>query len=420
MKLLNKWSRVSVGATIIVFLVAAAALFVSLRFVMLEQIDDDLKIEESEIQIFVAKHKRLPEAVSLEDQMIEYRNCNGAGSRHFRTTDLQEHGGLEMEKCRQLVFYIEDQSGWYEVTVSKSLEQTDGLIRSIFGITVVTISLILLISVLVNRWAVKRLWRPFYAALRIVSHHKLSSGEAMKLPDSSIDEFKTLNASLANFAGHAQLEYLALKTFSENATHELQTPIAVIRSKLDLLLQEQHLSEAGVTALQASFNALHRLDRLNQSLLLLARIENKQFTDTTRVNLADLLREKIGEFQELFSQKAMAVETQLQDVQIEMNVPLCHVLLNNLLSNAWRHGAGGGKVTIRLDEHHLELGNTAVDGHLDHKLLFRRFHPASAGSESTGLGLALIQEICWVSGFEVSYSFERGHHYFNISFRKVN
>jgi signal transduction histidine kinase len=419
MKLLEKWRRVTVSVTIGIFLVASVALYLSLRFILLEQIDDDLRIEEREIQIYVGKHGRLPESISVEDQLIEFTAASSPGKRYFETLDIQEPEDPEPERFRRLTFFIKDQTGWHRVSVSKSIEQTDSLIRSIFAIGLVTILAILLVSVLINRWAVKRLWRPFYTAIRSVREHKLSEENELHLPETQIEEFRILNDSLQNFAGHARLEYLSLKTFSENATHELQTPIAVIRSKLDLLQQEQHLSGSGVEALQAAFNSLQRLDRLNQSLLLLARIENKQFADTELIDLKLLLEEKLSEFQELFHQQGMRVDAELSRVRILMNLPLCHVLLNNLLSNALRHGLRAGSVQIRLSDGLLQIGNDCRNGPLEESALFRRFQAATSESGSTGLGLALVREICRVSGFSTQYRYAENKHWFLIQFERA-
>ncbi|GAB4094386.1 sensor histidine kinase [Flaviaesturariibacter terrae] len=417
MKLLAKWSRVNAGVTIVIFLVASLALYASLRFILVEQIDEDLHIEEREIQISVEKHGRLPESISVDDQLIEFAKAPAPGRRHFQTRDLIDREGEGPEKYRQLVFFIRDSEGWHRVRVSKAMEQTDNLIRSIFSIALGTILFILLFSVLINRWAVKRLWRPFYEALHRVGEHKLSADEPLQFAPTQIDEFRMLHESLLRFAGHARREYLSLKTFSENATHELQTPIAVIRSKLDLLLQESQLSTAGVDALQAAFNALERLDRLNRSLLLLARIENKQFSETTALDLTQLLSEKIAEFQELFQQRDLQVDAKLDAVTVRMNGPLCHVLLNNLLSNAWRHSRPGTLLQIRLTAGMLGIANEAQGSALDEDLLFQRFAMPDSEGGGTGLGLALVREICRVSGFSASYRFEAGHHWFTIDLR---
>ncbi|WP_165871511.1 sensor histidine kinase [Flaviaesturariibacter flavus] len=419
MKLLEKWRRVTVGVTIGIFLVASVALYISLHFILLQQIDDDLRIEEKEIQIYVEKHGRLPETISVEDQLIAFSAVAAPGRRHFETRDIPEPGASEPEPSRCLVFFVKDRKGWYQVTVSKSIEQTNDLIGSMFTIGLVTIVAILFVSMLINRWAVKRLWRPFYTAIRSVREHKLSEGAPLQLPATQIEEFRMLNESLQAFASHARLEYLSLKTFSENATHELQTPIAVIRSKLDLLQQEHQLSEPGVQALQAAFNSLQRLDRLNQSLLLLARIENKQFADTEVIDLTFLLEEKLAEFQELFSQQEMRFVTELAPVRITMNLPLCHVLLNNLLSNALRHGIPGGTVRIFLSDDLLKIGNGSNSGALEESALFRRFHAATSDAASTGLGLALVQEICRVSGFTAGYQYAENNHWFTIQLKRT-
>ncbi|TCZ66301.1 HAMP domain-containing histidine kinase [Flaviaesturariibacter aridisoli] len=415
MKLLDRYSRINVGATIAIFLVAALALFVSLHYILLQQIDDDLRIEEREILLYVQKNGRIPESSSVDDQLIEFHAADGNDQRRFQTLDLVDPTHGDKEKFRQLRFTVRDTQGWHLVLVSKALEQTDALVTTLFFITTVTILFILLLSFAINRWAVKRLWRPFYAVLDSVRHYKLNDGAPLRLPSTTVEEFQFMNERIEAFAGQARLDFLALKTFSENATHELQTPIAVVRSKLDLLQQEPGLGAQGAAALQGAYDSLQRLDRLNASLLLLARIENRQFADTEPVDVNELLRAKLREFQELLQEKEIQVEHSGDTVIIRINPALCQILLNNLLSNALRYTATGGTLQLNLDKASLSVCNTADGPALDEQTLYQRFQRGNGNRGSAGLGLALIKQICDVSGFRLSYRHSGNRHCFRVS-----
>jgi signal transduction histidine kinase/uncharacterized protein YneF (UPF0154 family) len=415
MKLLARYSRINVVATIAIFLVAASAFFFSLRYLLMNQIDDDLRIEEREIQLFVQKHGQLPESMSVDDQLIEFAKVGCPLKRQFKTLMLAENEQGEMEKYRQLEFGLQDTKGWHRVSVSKSLEQTDDLVTTIFSITVITIIFILLVSLLLNRWAVKRIWRPFYKSLDAVGNYKISDGLPLRLPPSQVDEFEAMNKSLVEFAGQARSDYLSLKTFSENATHELQTPIAIIRSKLDMLQQEPNLSGPGVQALQGAYDSLQRLNRINQSLLLLARIENNQFAEKEKLDMSVLIQQKLDEFRELLQEKKISVSTNLQPASVFMNAALCQLLLNNLFSNALRYTDEGGNLDVILDPAFFELANTSAGDALAEDGLYQRFQRPDQKSNTAGLGLALAKQVCDASGFIISYRHHKGQHLFRVS-----
>ncbi|MFL5739354.1 MAG: sensor histidine kinase [Flavisolibacter sp.] len=414
MKLFTRYSRITLVSTIIIFLISSEAYYFTLRYVLVHQIDEDLRIEEREINSFVKEHNHIPESISVKDQLIQYSpEAAPSGRRHFSTIWIQEHE-KEKEEFRQLSFDLNTGAGWFLVSVSKSMEGTDNLIRSILLITISTILAILVVSILINRFALKRIWKPFYQSLDAVRKFKVNKKEELHLQASNIDEFGFMNQTLKRITAQAQLDYLSLKTFSENASHEIQTPIAIVRSKLDLLIQDEHLREEQSQALQGAYNAIDRLTRLNQSLLLLAKIENHQFEDVSVIDLNKNLEEKLSQFQELWQSQQIQVQKNLSPCSVRMNSELSDILLNNLLSNATRHNYSGGWIRIELSSQQLSVCNSSHHSALDKDRLFQRFYKAEQGNEHNGLGLSITRQICDVSGFSIDYSFEEGAHCFYI------
>ena len=199
-------------------------------------------------------------------------------TRNFSTIkhiDVHEH-----DDFRQISFTLPVGDQWLLFRVSKSLEGMRNMNRSIISITLITIILILLVSLLINRWLIRHLWQPFYYTLSGIKKYRLGERKNPEFPKSGIDEFNLLNNTLDQFIGAAEKEYTLLREFTENASHELQTPLAVVRSKLDTLIQDEHLSEAQSQAAQSAYEAIQKMARLNQSLLLLSKIENRQFSET--------------------------------------------------------------------------------------------------------------------------------------------
>lgn len=414
MKLFAKYSRINVLATVIIFLIASTAFYFTLRLVFINQIDEDLKIEEKEIDTYVKEHNRLPESISVQDQLISYEPVPAATGRFFTTQTITDSTDQGREKFRQLVFATRAAGQWYRVTVSKSLEETENLTRSILIIAFITILTILLVAVIINRVVLKRIWKPFYDSLETVKDFKIVGRQNLKLPASGIDEFQFMNQTLQKITNRAQVDYLSLKTFSENASHEIQTPLAVIRSRLDLMIQDENLTEKQSESLQAVYNSVQKLAKLNQSLLLLAKIENNQFHDKKQIDLKQKIEEKLADFHELWSARDLTVQTTLTPAILCMNEELLDVLLNNLLSNATRHNYKGGKIDIALNKNSLTIANSSQIPELNAMTLYQRFGKASNGSESNGLGLSIIKQICDTSGFTISYRFGSGMHTFII------
>ena len=416
MKLFSKYNRINLLATIIIFLLASASFYIAIRFILIGQVDDDLKIEEREIETYVRQHGLLPEPIPVKDQRITYALTNEHFTKSkYKTIDGYDPEDKEKTPYRILEFGIEANGKSYVVTVAKSLEGTDELANSILLITSVTILLILIVSVMINRVLLRRLWKPFYRSLDAIKKFRLDKKQSLDFPSTNIDEFAFMNQTLGKATNQAQQDYLLLKEFTENASHEMQTPLSIIRSKLDLLIQEENLSENQSKTVQSAYGAIEKLSRLNQSLLLLAKIENNQYAETSIVDLKQKIEEKIDAFNELWQNQNISVSSSLEDISVEMNVALADILLNNLLSNATRHNFQNGAIQIELTETHLKISNSSFQKELDRQRLFSRFSRSNDGKGYTGLGLSIIKQICDASGFDIRYSITGQQHSFTIS-----
>lgn len=417
MKLLTKYSRINVLATSLIFLAASAAFYFALTFVLLNQVDDDLKIERGEISSYVKKYNHLPENMKVKDQIISYEPVAMPNDKkQFITVDMKDPGDGDIEKFRQLKFGLQAGGQWYNITVSKSLEDTDDVIHSVLIISFSTILLMLIASFFINRVLLKRIWNPFYQSLEKVKNFRISKEEKLSFPSTQIDEFRFLNASLQTLTQQAQGDYLSLKTFSENASHEIQTPIAIIRSKLDLMIQEEGLTKKQSESLESAYNAVQRLTALNHHLLLLAKIENNQFDAVQEIRLDKEAEKKMADFGELWQIEGLKVNSLIAPALIKMNPDLANILLNNLLSNATKHNYPNGRLSVELNSQQLVIKNTSNEAPLLAGKLFKRFYKPSQSGDSNGLGLSIIKQICDVSGFKIAYAYVENLHVFMISF----
>ncbi|WP_343674574.1 HAMP domain-containing sensor histidine kinase [Chitinophaga sp.] len=413
MKLLTRYNRINLRSTIAIFLLSGIAFFFALHLTLLKQMDEDLRIEQREITNYVTLHDTLFTPVEVKDQeTIIEKTTTPYSKEKFKTIEVDHD-----DDYRQLSFSIKAAGEWYNVKVRKSLEATEHITRTVFAITFCTILLVLLLTVIINSTILKKLWQPFYSSLDLLQRFKVNNREPLVLPASTIDEFTFMNSILERTTSKAIQDYERLKEFTENASHELQTPLAIIRSKLEMMMQGENLTEYQFNALQSASEALDRLARMNQSLLLLTKIENEQFAYKSDIDLTQIVQQKAAQFNEIWQDKSLHIFLDVEAVQLHTNKELMELLLNNLFSNATRHNDENGRIYITLRQQQLCIKNTGHPAPLNRKHLFQRFYNPSNNSTSNGLGLAVIHQICAASGFKVDYDYADDLHIFTITFK---
>lgn len=413
MKLLQKYNRINLLATIAIFLMAGIAFYFALDFTLLKQMDEDLEIEQHEIRNFVLLNDSLPHPIEVKDQQISFEKTSSSEhAKAFKTIKVAQ----DNTAYRELTFTIIAAGQWYNARVRKSLEATEHIASAVFLITFATILLILIVTVIINSTILKKLWQPFYQSLNILQEFKVGNRQVLKFPETSIDEFSFMNAILERSTEKALQDYDALKIFTENASHELQTPLAIIRSKLEVLMQGENLSEHQFASLQSASEALNKLSRMNQSLLLLTKIENEQYALKSVVDIDQLLMKKIEQFKEIWEDRSLQISLDIKPVKLHVNKELMELLLNNLFSNATRHNDDNGEIFISLDEQKMMISNTGAKNPLSQTHLFQRFYNPSNSSTGNGLGLAVIRQICEASGLKVEYEYIEEQHVFMVLF----
>lgn len=417
MKLLSKYYRVNITATIIVVLVSSVFYYFLIHQVLLEQLDDALQVEEQEITVHVKQNNSLPQPSYYHDQQVIFFELTGPVDRKFSTVKIYSNEEKEYITTRQLIFSIKVADKTYKVNILKSQEETEDLVKLILLITLIIVLLLLIILFLVNRFLLSRLWKPFNSTIDELKKFNLSGKEKPQLKDSSINEFKELNEAVTIMAGHVSREYNTLKVFTENASHEMQTPLAVINSKLDVLIQDESINEQQMNQLQGIYQALDRLSKLNYSLLLLTRIGNNQFTQTENIPLDKIVKEKLIQFEELTESRRLKVTTDITPAIICCNKELLDILLNNLLNNAIRYNLENGEIFILVSTNKMVIANSSSIPALDEKLVFQRFYRHNdTQQEGNGLGLSIVKQICSVAGFSIEYLYQDSRHQFHIHF----
>jgi len=265
--------------------------------------------------------------------------------------------------------------------------------------------------ILTTRFITKKLWNPFNEILQKIEQFKLGTDDVPKFHKTGVKEFNQLSSSLTNLLERDTRSYKIQKEFTENASHELQTPIAIIRADLDMLLQE-NLSEKESEIVDNMYSETKRLEHLNKSLLLLAKMENKQYEDKEVFFLSDVIQYLMPNYAKLYSIGISFI--QKADVKLDVNRMLVEVLVNNLVVNALRNVEEGTNVKILLDDRRLAVSNHSLSGKLDTDMLFSRFHNPTRNQRGNGLGLAIVRQVCDYYKWSISYDFKDSVHTFTV------
>jgi signal transduction histidine kinase len=310
---------------------------------------------------------------------------------------LYDISSKEYEPYRRLSFPVKINGKAFKASVFKSRVETEDLLKVIMITTAAIFIALTALMFIINRFVLGKLWQPFFNTLSELKKFDLHANQQLNLSKTTIQEFDELNKSVSQMTDKVSNEYKILKTFTDNASHEMQTPLAIIRSKLDLLIQTS--KENQVEQLQAIYDATGRLTKLNQTLLLLTKIVNKQYQKPEMVNMKTLIENKFQQFDELLKSKNITLTYNLQEVIIPINKELADILLNNLLNNSIKHNEAGGIIDCQLTSDKISITNSGAKLMFDKANCFDRFQKNNH-SDGIGLGLAVVKQICDANGFK--------------------
>ena len=321
-----------------------------------------------------------------------------------------------IDRFRGLKTNIQINNRNYILVVETNVEETEETVAYIAMVTLLFFLILVIGFWILNRRFAEKLWQPFHDTLQKLKSFQLNSQKQIDFQQTTTIEFAELNATLEKLLQHTIATYRNQKEFTENASHELQTPLAVLKNKLDILLQSDDLTEKQYHIAEEMNKALIRSSRINSNLLLLAKIENSQFDRSEFIRFDILLMQSLDGLQEHFKEKKISIDTTINTaIEVIGNTGLTEVLVNNLLINAIRYTSPGGSVRIGLSKTGFEITNTGEQA-LNPDLLYKRFSRMNADNSGSGLGLSIVQEICKLQGWEVNYSFENKKHTFSVTF----
>ena len=387
-----------------------------------DEADDALENYSEVLILRILGGERLPDASdgsnnswSVTEVSEEYAAGHPAISYHDTEVYIPEK--RETEPARVLVTIFPDRDGkWRELRVAMPTFEKEDLQATVLRWVVILYLLLLATAVGTTLWVFRKSMQPLYALLDWLDGYK-PGGRAAPVPNSSdISEFRRLSEAAQQAVDRFENMLEQQKQFIGNASHELQTPLAVLQGRLEYMVDNAGLSEEMLAEASRMQSTLSRIIRLNRTLLLLAKIENGQFPERRDMDIAALIREQQDMYAEIYAAKNIRCDVRLpENFMLRINESLASVLVSNLLKNAWVHSPEGGSIGISLEGRTLDISNDG--GHpLDAGRIFDRFYKSGDREGSTGLGLALVRAAADCSGISVSYDFSGGRHHFRAEF----
>ncbi|WP_027378892.1 sensor histidine kinase [Chryseobacterium daeguense] len=414
-----------VGILLLIIAVWAAIFYAYILDEVYDNVDDGLK--DRKIQIV--------KAVYLDEKLLK---SDEFGFNEFKITPVSPSDYKDKNKFYNKFFYMEydDQDQPYRVLETDFIDQfgkhqkleirastveEDELVYDLTTALVVLYIMLVISIIAVNGFLLNKAMRPFYSILDKLKKYQFGVPDSSLAPQNySITEFEELNMEIDEMIERNELVFHQQKQFIENASHELQTPLAIAINKIDLSIQNENLDKKNMNFLTEIKNDLRRMAGLNKSLLMLSKIENNQYNKASSLNFNSLISELVKSYEDFIEFKKIDVNiVEKENFEAVFDPDLANILLSNLLKNAVKYTNPKGFINIITEKRRLIFQNTGSEASLDKFQIFNRFYKQGADQNSTGLGLSIIKTIIkQYPGWDIVYEFEGGMHYFILKKEK--
>lgn len=411
MKLLHKSYLQASVLLLPALLIGTLFSFLIIRYIVYEETDEFLTYEMQRIERFHQKYNDLPE----DHKAIKILEDTAPHSAFFRDTLILEPADNEKIPHRELWFGLVHNQRHFTLVLRNLLPGTDDLIEGTLLIMAGMMALLLIIFVLMVGWISKKTWKPFYGTLTRLKSFELGK-EIPRFPSTPIDEFNTLQHSLTELLQKSDNDFRRTREFNENASHEFQTHLSIIRANTEALLNHSQLNQHDAKYLAGIHRSTLSLSRVQNALLLLSKIGNREYNHPVPTNLSDNLRRILEIYSDSMELRQLKSTVNADDIaEVNIDPGLADILLTNLVKNAIRHNIEGGNIEISLTSKHFRIANTGRSLHNSTDELMERFVKGENGN--MGIGLAIVKQICELNDFSIRYELQETNiHSISIDF----
>lgn len=419
MKLLSRTVRNYVIFAALLIFISTPLFYFAIQRLFVHKLDVELmshKEEFHELLPLIKSDADLKFFSLLNDEFVLKKDDRLLKKDSFLTVSVYIEEEKNMHPYRILRTGVSIMGEPYLLQIQESLVTTRDLVSTIVTIQVLLLTMLFIGFVIINQKLTKTVWAPFYAILDKLKKYQIDKDATIDLPPSTTTEFQELSTAIGELVNKSFIAFQSQKEFTENASHELQTPLAICRSKLELLTQTQELTREQADLVEGLFDALNRISRLTRDLLLLSKIENRQFLDLEKIEVEKIFAKCINLYDRQIHEKELTIEISFSEaLWINANPILFEVLISNLVSNAVRHSVQKSTIVIKGFKDRVIIRNSGVP--MEHpEKIFQRFHRQHRSMVGSGLGLSIVKKVCDLSGYTISYSYSFAIHQFEIAF----
>lgn len=412
-RLLRKASKSFLLTSSILLVVSAFVLFFLTKYLLKNEVEEELLSDQENIENIIS-NTNLPVIVPpiIESKRVEFQQ-----SSKFSDTLIYDLKKQQLVPFRQLSETKQINGQYYKITVRDMLINTDEIIMTIVFTFLLIILLVFIFLFYLNKSHNAKLWQPFFTSLDKLKKFSLTSEQTIMFEESEIIEFEELNKEILVLTKKVRADYLNLKHFVEDISHETQTPLTIIGTKIESFLNEASFKNKEFLQLSSLKNDVNRLKQLNRKLVLLTKLDNEQFSNIETINLNEELSDLVSNFQEL-SPTQISFES-IDEIVIEADRHLIQILLNNLMTNAIKYCIENGNIVLVVEANSLIISNSGNQAIKNPEKLFNRFYRENKQFKSMGLGLAIVKKICEQYNYNLTYYFEANSHHFKIDFPNI-
>lgn len=413
MKLINKISRYF----LYLFIFISFGMLFSIYFITQAAITEEADEQLIRIRDEAVKELKENRAVNFSP-FIEIEESNDKSVRDiYGESTILLRGANEEEPYRTLFSIVNVNERFYQIIVRTSLIEKEEMLYFVTSVAGIAIFLFMILFTFLNRAASKKILKDFHTTLQKLNEFSIDQKEKFVLEKANIEEFNNLNKSLEYLADKAINEYRSLKEFTEELNHEIQTPLAVIKSKLELMLQTENLNKDSYSILDISLKQLSKINRINKSILFLNKLEYKKLFESESVELTSEINNVLLSLNDYIIAKKITINKKIdRSLNLWINQSLLNILIVNLFSNSIRHNINNGTIEIELVDNVLTLSNNGKEPAYNPEKYFERFYKESELNESIGLGLTIVKKICDNYGINIKYIYDSGFHKISLDF----
>ena len=404
MKLITKSSLTFISASVLFFLVGSIIMYFSVRTIFSSNLND----------ILVEKKINLRKQIEPDNVERFYSNdvfvskINSEIPSSFSDTVLIENRKYILYRKIDFSYFTSNQ--YYKISILHPQSRTDILVSKIVIMNVGLAFVFFLILFFVNRHSLKNTLKVFYSTISKLEQFDWSNNDELHLDSAHIFEIKKMNSVIQKMADTIRRDFELQKEYTENVSHELQTPLAIIISKSDELMQSANLTKEQMEQLALLMETTNRLSKINQALIFLTKIENRFYTEGFTFSLKQLLKDQLELFSDSIKENNIKLKLNLLDTtHIYMDKYLAETMINNLIRNAISHNNNTKEISISIDNNCFIISNSGEKLPFPKEKIFDRFSRSSSNKMSLGIGLSVVKSISELYNFELSYSQENSH-----------